>query len=70
MEAHMFYDSRRVQIGLGEKTEVVNDTSGKEGKGMKGKDDNEEGERTRILLGELAKFGLDAAMPHAHPGQS
>lgn len=26
--------------------------------------------RTCVLLGELAKFGLDAAMPHAHPGQS
>lgn len=26
--------------------------------------------QTCVLLGELAKFGLNAAMPHAHPGQS
>lgn len=34
---------------------------------MEGKEEGHR--RTCILLGELAKFGLNAAMPHAHPGQ-
>lgn len=47
-----------------EKEEIKKDrNSEKEGK-------EERSGMTCILLGELAKFGLNAAMPHAHPGQS